>query len=231
MGGVAVRIWIAVGITIGISCVSMTRSDAVGVAAPPKPVFLYAGPDNDDGWNQAVDLARIKLESNMHSKIPYAEIRNRADTEIALKNFINQGDNIVIGDSNRFASTFKDLGREYGNVVFINIADNVADAPQMPNLRSVYGRSYESQYLCGVVAGEKSKSANIGFLALRPSPITNWEINGYTLGVLKANPKATVHVAFIGQANAETERVAALALIAQGADVVGQSIDGPIRNS
>ena len=89
-----------------------------------------------------------------------------------------------------------------------------------------YGRIYESQYLCGVVAGATSKKANIGFLAARPSTITDWEINGYTLGVLKANPKAAVHVVFTGNSSATHERTAATALIDRGADVIGQGVDG-----
>jgi basic membrane protein A and related proteins len=215
----------AIAIAVCASAASMPA--AMSFDGVPKPVFVFAGPKDDAGWNQAFDRARSKLESAMHMTIPYVETGEQADVRTATESFIKQGRNIVVGDSDKFAVAFKALATQYGRTALINITDSIVDAPRAPNLRSVYGRSYESQYLCGVVAGENSKKADIGFLALRPSPIANWEINGYTLGVLKANPKATVHVVFIGEASSAKERAATSTLIDQGADVVGQSTDGP----
>ena len=60
---------------------------------------------------------------------------------------------------------------------------------------------------------------------MKPSTV-NWEINGYALGVRRANPDATVHVVFTGEASSTKERAVAEALIDRGADVLGQSIDG-----
>jgi basic membrane protein A and related proteins len=210
-----------------VFCAASSVSGATTLGGAPKPVFLYGGPKNDAGWNQAVDLARTNLAAKLRTSIPYAEAANEADVRTLAENYIHNGNNIVIGDSDKYAASFKTLAEKYPHVAFINIADNIVGAPQMPNLRLVYGRSYESQYLCGVIAGNSSKNGNIGFLASRPSPVTDWEINGYTLGARFANPDATVHVRFIGETDPAMERKAASALIDRGADVLGQSIDGP----
>jgi basic membrane lipoprotein Med (substrate-binding protein (PBP1-ABC) superfamily) len=45
--------------------------------------------------------------------------------------------------------------------------------------------------------------------------------------VHRTKPDATVHVVFTGDASSAQERAAASALIDRGADVVGQSVDGP----
>jgi basic membrane protein A and related proteins len=55
----------------------------------------------------------------------------------------------------------------------------------------------------------------------------NWEINGYALGVLRTKPDATLHVVFIDEDSPAKQRADATALIDRGADVLGQSVDGP----
>lgn len=218
---------IAAGMVVAVFCAAVDASGAMTLDGKPKPVFLYAGPKDDAGWNQAVDQARTILQTALHMTIPYTEVGAEADFKSLAENYINQKDNIVISDSDKYSAAFKGLAQKYPHVAFINIADDIDEAPGLPNLVAVYGRSYESQYLCGAVAGMSSKKANIGFLALRPSPIVNWEINGYALGVRRTNPDATVHVVFTGQAGPAKERAAASGLIDRGADVLGQNVDGP----
>jgi basic membrane protein A len=214
-------------VTVAVFFSVTTVSGAMSLDDPPKPVFLYAGPKADAGWHQSIDQARTKLEPVLHVTIPYAESVAEADIKNSTENFINQGRNIVIGDSPRYSAAFADLAEKYPKIAFINIANDIVSAPRAPNLISAYGRSYESQYLCGVVAGMTTKSKNIGFVAPQSSPVVNWEINGYTLGVRNANPDTTVHVVFVDEVNPANERKASLALIDRGADVIGQSVDGP----
>jgi basic membrane protein A and related proteins len=220
------RFSIVTGVVSAVLYAATTVSGAVSLDGAPKPVFIYGGPKDDDGWHQSTDQARTNLQSALQMAIPYAETGAGADVRTLTENFINQGHNVVIGDSPQYLTAFKDLAGKYAHVAFINISDNIVDAPQMPNLASVYGRSYESQYLCGVIAGMTSKKSNIGFLARQSSPIINWEINGYALGVRRTKPDAAVHVVFIDDASSAQERGAASALIDRGADVIGQNVDG-----
>ena len=220
------KLWAATAVALVIISPAATATDALTIYGPLKPVFLYSGPTDDDGLNQSLEQARTKLQTVLHTPIPSAQAGGGADVSPAAEGFIKRGSNVVIGDLAEFASAFSKLASKYPDLAFINITDDILGAPAVPNFKSVYGRIYESQYLCGVVAGATSKKANIGFLAARPSTITDWEINGYTLGVLKANPKAAVHVVFTGDSSATHERTAATALIDRGADVIGQGVDG-----
>jgi basic membrane protein A and related proteins len=203
-------------------------SDGLTLEGPPKPAFLYAGAKDDFGWQQSIDRSRVITESAMKTEIPYAEnVPAAADVATATEKFINQGYNIIIGDSPGYSSTFSDLAAKFPKTAFINITSNSLGAPKLSNLRSVYGRIYESQYLCGVIAGEVSKTGNIGFLARQPASVENWEINAYALGVQAVKPDASVHVIFTDASDPAKERAAASTLIDRGADVLGQSIDGP----
>lgn len=192
----------------------------------PKPAFVYAGGKNDQGWNEAIDRARAEMEKPMGLRIAYAEKVPEDGVAAATEDFIGQGYNIIIGDSAGYAEAFKALAQKHPKTAFVNLQD-VKPAAGPLNLLSVYGRSYESQYLCGVATGMATKSGNIGFVASQPTSVANWEINAYTLGVLLNHPAATVHVVFIGTPDAAKERAAASTLIDHGADVLGQSLDGP----
>ena len=224
------RFSIALSIGFGLyGAAAAAAAEGVSLDGPPKPAFIYAGPKDDNGWQQAIDLARRNTEAALKTTIPYAENVSAADSivELAATKFINEGDNIIIGSSAGYSEAFKRLAGQFLNVAFINISDNLTGVPLAPNLKSIFGRSYESQYVCGVVAGLASKSNYIGFLAAQPNGVANWEINGYTLGVRAANPDAVVHVKFTGSTSAMSSKNAATSLIDQGADVLGQAIDGP----
>ena len=221
---------IVAGITFSLCCtVAAAANDRLTLAGPPRPAFVYVGPKDDAGWQQAIDRAREKIEGKLNIEIPYAEKipRVTAEVTVAAEGFIKQGYNIIVGDSAGYAEAFRSLAEKYPNTAFINIGGDIVGRQQPPNLKSVYGRSYESQYLCGLVAGATSKSGKLGFLAAGPSSVANWEINGYTSGARSVKPDAIVHVKFVGSPSSEKERVGASTLIDHGADVIGQSIDGP----
>src|SRR5260370_189013 len=119
---------------------------------------------------------------------------------------------------------FKELAEKQPKVALLNAAGTTNG----PNLVHFSGRTYESQYLCGMVAGAVSKTGKLGFAAAHPIGPVNWTINAYELGALKMNPNATVTVIFTGSWNDPVkERAAAQALTDQGIDAIGQHVDTP----
>src|ERR1700691_854905 len=196
------------------------------LSAPPKIAFLYFADKHDGGWTQAFDEARPKIEAVVGQKIPYVENVPEVAGKIkpAAETFISRGSNIVIGTAFGYSDTFKELSEKYPQVAFLNASGTTNG----PNLESFYGRTYESQYLCGMIAGGMSKSGKLGFVAAHPIGTVNWTINAYELGAQKINPKATVTVIFTGAWNDPIkERAAASALVDQGIDVIGQHVDTP----
>lgn len=222
----------------------MTRLSAlaIGMAVSAIPAAIHAEPfklngepsaalvifsqKNDGGWSQALDEARAKVEAATGMKIPVVENVPENATAIrpAVELFIDRGANIILGSAFGYSDTFLELAKQYPNVAFINPAGTTNAA----NLESIYGRTYESQYLCGMAAGALSKSGKIGFVAANPFGLVNWTVNAYALGAQQINPNATVTVVFTGAWNDPVkERAATEALIEQGIDVVGQHVDSP----
>lgn len=193
---------------------------------PAKIAMLYISPRNDGGWTQAFDEARIRLESELDQKIQYVESVPETASAIrpTVERLIQRGANIIIGTAFGYSDTFKELADKYPDVAFMNGSGTT----NSDNLQSFYGRTYESQYLCGMAAGAASKTGKLGFVAANPFGQVNWTVNAFAMGAQEINPDATVTVIYTGAWNDPMkERAAATALIDQGADVIGQHVDSP----
>lgn len=211
---------------VAIACAAAPYAAGFTLSDPPKIAFLYFAEKTDGGWTQAFDEARPKIEAALGMKIPFVENVPEVAGQIrpAAERFIQRGHNVIIGTAFGYSDTFKELSEKYPKVAFLNASGTTNG----PNLESFYGRTYESQYLCGMAAGGMSKTGKLGFVAAHPIGPVNWTINAYQLGAQQMNPKATVTVIFTGAWNDPVkERAAAQALAEQGIDVIGQHVDTP----
>jgi basic membrane protein A len=192
----------------------------------PKIAMVIYSQINDGGWSQALEEARQRLEKELGVTIDMVD--NVADNATAVKPvvdlFVGRGYNIILGSVFGYSDAFLELANAYPDVAFLNPAGTTNAA----NLQSYYGRTYESQYLCGMAAGALTKSGKLGFVAANPIGLVNWTVNAYLLGARQINPDATVSVIFTGSWNDPVkERAAAEALVEQGIDVIGQHVDTP----
>ena len=211
----------------GVSTSTVAKADGFALKGDPKPVFVYFNVKNDGGWVQALDEARLRMEKALGLTIPYVEDIPEVATEIrpAVKKFIKRGHNIILGSAFGYSDTFLELANEHSDIAFLNPAGTTNNEK---NLLSYYGRTYESQYLCGMVAGAMTKSGKIGFVAANPFGLVNWTVNAYLLGARQMNPNATLTVVYTGAwYDPVKERAAAQALVEQGIDVIGQHVDTP----
>lgn len=212
--------------TLAIGPSITANADDFTLSGPPKIAFIYFGPKNDGGWTQAFDEAKPKMEKALNAKIPFVESIPEDAVQIrpAVEQFIKRGSNIIIGTAFGYSDTFKQLAEKYPKVAFLDGSGTVNGS----NLQSFYGRTYQSQYLCGMAAGAASKTGKLGFVAAHPFGVVNWTINAFEMGAKLMNPKATTTVVYTGSWNDPVkERAAASALIDQGADVIGQHVDSP----
>ena len=196
------------------------------IKGDPKPAMIIFSQINDGGWSQALDEARQKVEAELGLKIPVVENvpENAAAVKPAVELFIDRGHNIILGSAFGYSDAFKELAEKYPDVVFLNPAGTTNG----DNLMSYYGRTYESQYLCGMAAGAISKTGKLGFVAANPFGLVNWTVNAFAMGAREMNPDATLTVVFTGAWNDPVkERAASEALAEQGIDVIGQHVDTP----
>src|SRR5271169_2452165 len=220
------KLVLAAGAAALLAAGTAWSADGFTLKGPPKIAMLYFKAKNDGGWTQAFDEARPKIEAAMGQQIPYVEniAEDAAQITPPAEKFIQRGYNVIIGTAFGYSDTFKELAAKHPDVAFLNAAGTTNG----PNLQSFYGRTYESQYLCGMVAGAVSKTGKLGFVGANPFGIVNWTVNAYELGAQRMNPKATVTAVFTGAWNDPVkERAAAEALADEGIDVIGQHVDTP----
>ena len=200
---------------------------AFTLEGPPKIAWIYLNAKNDGGWQQAIDEARVKMEKELHTTIPYVENvpDDAAKIKPAAERYIQRGYNVILGSSFGYSDAFKELAQQNPKVAFID----VSGTQHGPNLGSVYGRSYESQYLCGMVAGAMSKTGHLGFVAAHPLGLVNWTINAYELGAQAMNPKAEVHAVSLRAHGMIRSRSAPLTQRSstRARTCIGQHIDTP----
>ena len=216
---------IAVGIVLSGHSTSAS-AEPFKLNGDPKIAWIYFSEVNDGGWTQAIDEARQRMESDLGLEITWVEKIPEVASQVtnAADRLIRRGHNIIIGGAFGHSDAFKTLSEKYPDVAFLNPAGTTNGA----NLNGFYGRTYESQYLCGIAAGGLTKSGKIGFVAANPFGLVNWTVNAYLLGARQVNPDVTLHVVYTGSWNDPIkERAAAQALVEQGIDVIGQHVDTP----
>lgn len=195
--------------------------------AADKAAFVYIGPTSDHGWTYAHDQGRIKAEKALGGKFKTSFIENvpeTADAERVIRNLAQQGNKVVFGTSFGYMNSMEKVAKQFPKTVFMHSTGY----KQGKNLGVYELRTYEGAYMLGVVAGQKTKTDTIGVVASFPIPEVVRNINAYTLGAQSVNPKVKTKVIWANTwFNPGKERDAAMALIAQKADVLMQNTDSP----
>lgn len=186
----------------------------------PKIGVIITGSINDDGWNgmhyQGVSYACEQLGAELLVKENVPEGTGRCAE--AVQELVAEGAEMIILSSYAYPEEVKDVVRQYPEIVFYGIsAEHYAE-----NMTSYFGRMYQARYLAGMVAGMKTESGIVGYVAAMPNSEVNRGINAFTLGVRSVNEEATVNVIWTDTwEDSEKESVAANILIEkQGADVI-----------
>lgn len=148
-------------------------------------------------------------------------------TETAIRECIEAGCNIIFGTSWGYMDTMEVLADEFPNVVF---SHGTGYKNNGKNMNNYFGRIYQARYLSGIVAGMKTESNLIGYVAAMGSE--NSEVTGgidaFAIGVASVNPDAKIYVKVTNSWYSPTEETnAAKALIAEGCDVIAQHCDTP----
>lgn len=198
-----------------------TKMDAKDI----KVGFLYVGPVGDGGYSYAHDQGRIYMEKQLGlqpSVVKESVPEDDAEVQNVIESMIDQGVNVVIGTSFGFMDGMEKAAKKHPDVKFLHCSGYKT----AENMSNYFGRMYQARYLTGIVAGLKTKSNVIGYVAAYEIPEVVRGINAFTLGVRSVNPKAVVKVKVTNTwYDPAKEKEAALALLDEGADVIAQHQD------
>jgi basic membrane protein A len=93
--------------TGALTALAAPPAGAFTLEGPPKIAWIYLNAKNDGGWQQAVDEARVKVEKELNTTIPYVENVPDDATKIkpAAERYIQRGYNIILGSSFGYSVT------------------------------------------------------------------------------------------------------------------------------
>ena len=134
---------------------------------------------------------------------------------------------IIFGDGFGNEELVRTVAKDYPDIPFVfGSGEGFAN----PNLSVFDNWIHEPAYLAGMLAGGLTKSGTIGIVAGYPVPEVDRLANAFIQGAQKQNPNVKVNVSFINSwFDPATAKEAALAQIANGADVLYAERDGVIE--
>ncbi|MFB2972355.1 BMP family ABC transporter substrate-binding protein [Aerosakkonema sp. BLCC-F183] len=215
----------------GSSSNSTSTSSSTGAVKQITMGFIYVGPKDDYGYNQAHAQGKEGV-----AKLPWVKTVEQANvpetTEVqeAMRNMIEQDGCTVLFPTSfgYFDPHILKLAQEYPEVQFFHCGGLYEEGKHPKNVGSYYGYIDEAQYIAGIVAASTSKTGKLGFVAAKPIPQLIRNINSFTLGARSVNPKVTTQVIFTGDWSLPVkEAEAANSMIDQGVDVLTCHVDSP----
>ncbi len=222
------RLLAAVGLTAGMLLGGVGANTAR--AGDITVGFIYVGPKDDYGYNQAHAEGAAAVKALPGVKVLEEErVPETIEVQKTMESMINlDGASLLFPTSfGYFDPHILKMAVKYPDATFLHCGGMYKDG--MPkNVGSYFGYIDECEYLSGIVAGSTTKTNKLGFVAAKPIPQVLRNINAFELGAKSVNPKAVTTVIFTGDWSMPVkEAEASNTLIDQGADVLTCHVDSP----
>lgn len=148
-------------------------------------------------------------------------------TDTAMRECIEEGCQIIFATSWGYMDACEALAEEFPEVIFSHATGYKSNGV---NFNNYFGRIYQSRYLSGIAAGLKTETNKIGYVGAwgKDNAEVTGGCNAFAMGVYSVNPDAEVYIKTTSSwYDPEGEKQAAVALINEGCDVIGQHCDTP----
>jgi len=193
--------------------------------------FVYVGPKDDYGYNQAhaEGAAAVKALDGV-TVVEEENVPETVDVQKTMESMINlDGATLLFPTSfGYFDPHVLAVAAKYPDTQFRHCGGLWQAGKHPENVGSYFGYIHQGQYLNGIAAGYATKSKKIGFVAAKPIPQVLQNINAFLLGARSVDPAITCQVIFTGEWSlAVKEAEAVNALVDQGADVITCHVDSP----
>jgi basic membrane protein A len=224
----------AFGLTAKFSSSCAQSPTATGSGSGDQLVvgFIYVGPRDDFGYNQAHAEGAAAMAANVPGIRLVEEASVPETTAVAetMRSMIElDGAKVIFPTSfGYFDPHMLAMATEFPDVQFFHAGGLYQAGVHPNNVCSYFGYIDEAQYVAGVVAAHMSQSGRLGFVAAKPIPQLLRNVNSFTLGARSVNPAITTQVIFTGDwAEPVKEAEATNSLANQGVDVVTCHVDSP----
>lgn len=197
-------------------------AEATSVKDPNRTIkvgFVFSNIISTDAWAQTSENARLYLEENCENieTFKVENIAGGADCERVMREYINDGCEMIVGTSFDYMDYMLTLADEFPDIAFIN--GSGYDTKE--NLSIYIAKLEQGRYLTGMMAGKMTEADKIGYCTSIPFPDPIKQLNGFAAGVAAVNPDAKVVALWSNSFNdPTTDALCANTLIDQGCDLI-----------
>ena len=194
-------------------------------------VVYLSDPAEGAGYTYTHDLGIQEMQLNIGLKdeqilrLVNVADNDEAQIEAALQECVDKKCNIVFATSFGYMDMVEKFAAQHPEIHFFHATGYKSNNT---NFNNYFGRIYQPRYLSGLVAGSKTKSNMIGYVAAMGSE--NAEVTGgidaFAMGIYAVNPQAKVYVKVTNSwFDPVKEKEASEQLLAMGCDVMSQHCD------
>ena len=202
-------------------------------------IFLHAPTDStyDKNFMNAVDAVQANLGLTDDQVIVMSNIpENEACLDAAL-DLVDQGCNVIFGDSFGHEPYLMQAARECPDVQFCHATGTNAQTAGIANYHNAFAAIYEGRYVAGIVAGMKlnemiengeitAEEAKMGYVGAYPYAEVKSGYTSFYLGAKSVCPTVTMDVKYTNSwFDIDAERTQAIALIDSGCVLISQHAD------
>lgn len=193
-------------------------------------VLHLTDPAEGSGYTYTHDLGIQGMQANLGladdqiiRKLNVAE--DKESVSAALQECIDEGCTIIFATSWGYMETVAEFAEKYPDIYFSHGTGYMSNGT---NFNNYFGRIYQARYLSGIVAGMKTRTNKIGYVAAMDSSSSEVTggIDAFALGLYSVNPDAKIYVKITNSwYDPEGEEAAARELLEMGCDVMAQHCD------
>lgn len=170
-----------------------------------------------EGFSYALSLGFKALENEGYKVMYATNIPESGECEIAMEALISNGCNVIYACSFGFGEYVANIADKYPEVYFNHYSGSI----NKTNMATFFPKNFQSEYLCGIVAGMKTETNQVGYLCSYPIPECVRMVNSFALGMQSVNPDAVVNVKWTNSwFDPSVEASTAKELVNSGCDVI-----------
>ncbi len=206
---------------------TVTTSGEATTGAVDAIGFIYVGPKDDFGYNEAAYQGSLAVaEAFPDVKILQAEnVPETSEAEVVMEDMITQGADLIFATSYGHLEFARNLAAAHPDVVFVH-QGGLEGEPALDNLGTYFGTVYEPVYTAGIAAGAATESKKLGYIYAFPIPQTLANINAFTLGAQSVDPTIeTITISTGSWCDPALQAEAVQSLLDQGVDAISQHQD------
>ena len=190
-----------------------------------KLAVVLPGVTTDADYNTLGYLGGLAVQKDLGVEMAYSESVAVPDVDRVMREYIDNGFNIIFTHGGQFVTQTKDLATEFPDVYFIGEFDApVEDAPA--NMWVIDRNFHVPFYAVGAAAAKQSQTGTIGYIGGLTLPFSYAEVHAMEQAISDLGLDVEVKPVWAGDFNDPTKaRELTEAMIAEGADVIVGSLN------